>query len=216
MYVRELRFSLYLHSPSLEIKILYLCTLKGVGWFVRVALLEGYRALGAPCPLPHLPSRGAGSAAPGNTLWGILLPSELPPPQCSSCQEPGAAPAPVLGLFLLLVTDVRVWWGGQVYCESQKAGMGCRGWPIRNSRTWAPWRSLPGEAQPCPQPRHLLPSCPACSQLRQRGVPDQLEVLSAGVQRMKCRTGWAPMTLSRGSGVCVCVHTPMSTLDCSP
>ena len=135
---------------------------------------------------------------------------------CHSCQEPGAAPAPVLGLFLLLVTDVRVWWGGQVYCESQKAGMGCRGWPIRNSRTWAPWRSLPGEAQPCPQPRHLLPSCPACSQLRQRGVPDQLEVLSAGVQRMKCRTGWAPMTLSRGSGVCVCVHTPMSTLDCSP
>lgn len=156
-----MRFSLYLHSPSLEIKILYLCTLKGVGWFVRAALLEEATRIQSPgCTLPSAPSpfsRGAGSAAPGNTLWGILLPSELPPPQCSSCQEPGAAPAPVLGLFLLLVTDVRVWWGSQVYCESQKAGMGCRVWPIRNSRTWAPWRSLPGEAQPCPQPRPLLP-----------------------------------------------------------
>lgn len=85
--------------------------------------------------------------------------------------------------------------------------MGCRGWPVRNSRMWAPWRSLPGEAQPRPQPCHLLPTSPACSQLRQRGVPDQLEMLSAWVQQMECRrTGWAPLTLSRGSGWGVCVH----------
>lgn len=64
------------------------------------------------------------------------------------------------------------------------------------------WR---GTALPPTPPS--APSCPACSQLRQRGVPDQLEVLSARVQRMKCRrTGWTPMTLSRGSGVCVCAH----------
>ena len=83
MYVRELRFSLYLHSPSLEIKILYLCTLKGVGWFVRAVLLEEATRIRSPgCTLPSAPSPfscGAGRAAPRNTLWGIPLPSELPP-----------------------------------------------------------------------------------------------------------------------------------------
>lgn len=91
----ELRFSLYLHSPSLEIKILYLCTLKGVGWFVRAALLEEATRIQSPgCTLPSAPSPfscGAGSAAPGNTLWGILLPSELPPysaPLARSQEQP--------------------------------------------------------------------------------------------------------------------------------
>lgn len=113
-YVRELRFSPYLYSPSLEIKILSLRSSKEVGWFVKAALLEETTRIQSPgcvLPPPHLPSYGGVALPPGAHCGGSLLPSGLPP-KCSSHQEPWAAAVP--GLSLLLATDIRVGLGGQV------------------------------------------------------------------------------------------------------
>ena len=67
----------------------------------------------APCPISLL--LWGGQHCPQERIVGDPAPQRAAPVQCSSCQEPGAAPAPVPGLSLLLVTDVRVGWGGQVY-----------------------------------------------------------------------------------------------------
>lgn len=48
-----------------------------------------------------------GSRCPQEHIVGDPTSQRAAPPQCSSCLEPGAAPAPVPGLFLLLVSDVR-------------------------------------------------------------------------------------------------------------
>lgn len=81
--------------------------------------------------------------------------------------------------------------------------MGCRGWPVRNSRMWAPWKALPGEAQGTPPSAGnelgvlgaLFPCLPTAEK---EACSGQLEVLGAWVQGMGCRrAGWAPPTLSR-------------------
>ena len=118
LHIRELRFFSLLIPTVFGNLNTFSLYFEGSGVVCQnSAVKRSYKDM-EPRTLPPAPSPfscGAGSTAPRNALWGIPLPSELPPVQCSSCQEPGAAPAPVPGLSLLLVTDVRVWWGGQVY-----------------------------------------------------------------------------------------------------
>ena len=164
----------------------------------------------APCPISLL--LWGGQRCPQECIVGDHAPQRAVPRPVLLLPGARSSPSPSARPFLASGHGCSSRVGRPGLLRASEDRNGCRGWPVRNSRMWAPWRSLPGEAQPRPQPCHLLPTSPACSQLRQRGVPDQLEVLSAWVQQMECRrTGWAPLTLSRDWGGCVCVHPDVHT-----